>query len=158
MDILPKMHKCTYYKISNIRAHQLPEVLRRQWSCSWSSADRRCSNYIWVIDNLIAYEGDVISYPCLKLNDGLVDLLCKTRPRYRELGATARSYRRQDGADAAARFEKFLPARASLRPPISLKFTTERHGGMVHLAPKRRTRAFSLFRTIIPGKFAARRR
>ena len=40
------------------------------------------------------------------------------------LGATARSYRRQDGANAAARFEKFLPARASLRPPISLKFST----------------------------------
>ena len=36
------------------------------------------------------------------------------------LGATARSYRRQDGADAAARIEKFLPARASLRPPIYL--------------------------------------
>ena len=41
------------------------------------------------------------------------------------LGATARSYRHQDGADAAARFEKFLPARASLRPAISLKFATE---------------------------------
>ena len=33
-----------------------------QWSqvleerrCRWSSADRRCSNYIWVIDNFIAY-------------------------------------------------------------------------------------------------------
>ena len=24
-------------------------------SSSWSSADRRCSNYIWVIDNFIAY-------------------------------------------------------------------------------------------------------
>ena len=53
------------------------------------------------------------------------------------LGATARNYRRQDGADAAARFEKFLPARASLRPLISLEFTTEKHGGMVHLVPKR---------------------
>ena len=41
------------------------------------------------------------------------------------LGATARSYRRQDGADAAARFEKVLPARASLRPPIFLKFATD---------------------------------
>ena len=41
------------------------------------------------------------------------------------LGATARSYRRQDGADAAARFEKYLPARASLRSLISLKFATE---------------------------------
>ena len=74
------------------------------------------------------------------------------------LGATARSYRRQDGADAAARFEKFLPARSSLRPPISLKFTTEKHGGMVHLVPKRQTRTFSRFCTIIPERFAARRR
>ena len=30
-------------------------MLSREWSCSWSSADRRCSNYIWVINNLIAY-------------------------------------------------------------------------------------------------------
>ena len=29
--------------------------LSREWRCSWSSADRRCSNYIWVINNLIAY-------------------------------------------------------------------------------------------------------
>ena len=76
----------------------------------------------------------------------------------RALGATARSYRRQDGADAAARFEKFLPARASLRPPISLKFTTEKHGGMVHLAPKRQNRICSRFSTMIPERFAARRR
>ena len=73
------------------------------------------------------------------------------------LGATARSYRRQDGADAAARFEKFLPARASLRPSISLKFTTEQHDGMVHLAPKRQTRTLSRFCTIISERFAARR-
>ena len=26
-----------------------------EWGCSWSSADRRCSNYIWVINNCIAY-------------------------------------------------------------------------------------------------------
>ena len=31
------------------------QVLSGKWRCSWSSADRRCSNYIWVIDNLIAY-------------------------------------------------------------------------------------------------------
>ena len=33
------------------------QVLSREWRCSWSSADRRCSNYIWVINNLIAYSG-----------------------------------------------------------------------------------------------------
>ena len=30
-------------------------MLSREWRCSWRSADRRCSNYIWVINNLIAY-------------------------------------------------------------------------------------------------------
>ena len=33
------------------------QVLSREWRCSWSSADRRCSNYIWVINNLDAYLG-----------------------------------------------------------------------------------------------------
>ena len=32
-------------------------MLSREWRCIWSSADRRCSNYIWVIDNFIAYKG-----------------------------------------------------------------------------------------------------
>ena len=33
------------------------QVLSREWRCSWSSADRRCSNYIWVINNVIAFKG-----------------------------------------------------------------------------------------------------
>ena len=33
------------------------QVLSREWRCSWSSADRRCSNYSWVINSLIAYQG-----------------------------------------------------------------------------------------------------
>ena len=33
------------------------QVLSREWRCPWSSADRRCSNYIWVINNSIAYKG-----------------------------------------------------------------------------------------------------
>ena len=32
------------------------QVLSPVWRCSWSSADRRCSNYIWVINKLIAYQ------------------------------------------------------------------------------------------------------
>ena len=32
------------------------QVLSRGWRCSWSSADRRCSNYIWVINRLFAYQ------------------------------------------------------------------------------------------------------
>ena len=34
---------------------QWSQVLGREWRCSWSSADRRCSNYIWVIENFIGY-------------------------------------------------------------------------------------------------------
>ena len=30
-------------------------VLSRQWRCSWGGADRRCSNYILVINNFISY-------------------------------------------------------------------------------------------------------
>ena len=29
----------------------------REWRCNWSSADRPCSIYIWVIDNFVAYQG-----------------------------------------------------------------------------------------------------
>ena len=29
------------------------QVLSREWRCSWSSADRRCSNYIWIINILL---------------------------------------------------------------------------------------------------------
>ena len=32
-------------------------VLSREWRYSWSSADRRCSNYIWMINNLISNSG-----------------------------------------------------------------------------------------------------
>ena len=37
----------------------LPNPLLSQvWRCSWSSAGRRCSNYIWVINSFIAYWGE----------------------------------------------------------------------------------------------------
>ena len=39
----------------------LPNPLKpgvsQEWRCSWSSADRRCCNYIWVINNFIVYWG-----------------------------------------------------------------------------------------------------
>ena len=31
------------------------QVLCCKWRCSWCSPDRRCSNYIWVINNFISY-------------------------------------------------------------------------------------------------------
>ena len=39
---------------------QWSQVLSRKWRCSWSSADRRCSNYIWVINNFIAHTMDLL--------------------------------------------------------------------------------------------------
>ena len=64
--------KMFYCKVSNIRhtkyqnlivsrlgclcAIYWSQVLSGEWRCSWSSANRRCSNYIWVINNLIAYQ------------------------------------------------------------------------------------------------------
>ena len=33
------------------------EVRCWEWRCSWSSVDRQCSNYIWVVNNFIAYKG-----------------------------------------------------------------------------------------------------
>ena len=51
----------------------LSQVLSGEWRCCWSSADRRCSNYIWVINNFI-------DYWCATYNRGLTVyflLLCK---------------------------------------------------------------------------------
>ena len=33
------------------------QVLSWEWRCSWNSACRRCSNYIWVINKFIVYYG-----------------------------------------------------------------------------------------------------
>ena len=33
------------------------QVLNRERRCGWSSADRQCSNYIWVINKFAAYQG-----------------------------------------------------------------------------------------------------
>ena len=33
------------------------KVLSKLWRCCWSSADRRCSNYIWMMNNYVAYSG-----------------------------------------------------------------------------------------------------
>ena len=74
------------------------------------------------------------------------------------LGATRRSYRRQVGADAAARFANFFPVGASLLSPIPLKFATEKRGGMVQLGSKRQTRNLTRFCTINSERFAAKRR
>ena len=40
-----------------LRSIHWSQVLSWERRCSWSSADRRCSNCIWVINNFIAYKG-----------------------------------------------------------------------------------------------------
>ena len=50
--LLVSSHSC-------LRSIHWSQLLSWEWRCrcSWSSADRRCSNYIWVINNFIAYWG-----------------------------------------------------------------------------------------------------
>ena len=71
------------------------------------------SNFLFFMYLPISHIFNALSCPCIFF----------TGP-----GATRRSYRRQDGADAAARFEKFLPARVSLRPQISQICNRETRG------------------------------
>ena len=65
----------TFHQISNIRrtkslnlnvsrlvlqlslSNLLKPCVKLRMRCSWSSTDRRCSNYIWLIKNLIAHKG-----------------------------------------------------------------------------------------------------
>ena len=66
---------------------QWSQVLSQEWWCSWSSADRRCSNYTWVITNCIVFSG--VSYiRGLMVTCGLfrsIHLLwCNNRVRARE--------------------------------------------------------------------------
>ena len=42
---------------SCLRSIHWSQVVSWEWRCIWSSADRWCSNYIWVINNFIAYWG-----------------------------------------------------------------------------------------------------
>ena len=76
LDLMKLRYSHKYRQISNKRRTKsqnlnvshlvlqlsLPNLLKPciwEWKCSWSSADRRCSNYIWVINNLIAHKGAV---------------------------------------------------------------------------------------------------
>ena len=56
------------------------QVLSWEWRCSWSSADRRCSNYIGVINNFIAYWGAtyISDFTAIKIHLSS-QWACKTR-------------------------------------------------------------------------------
>ena len=53
----PKTQMLLESACSCLRATYWSQVLSGEWRRSWSSADRRCSNYIWLINNLNAYKG-----------------------------------------------------------------------------------------------------
>ena len=48
---------CFFLSCSCLYPIHWRQVLSQVWRCGWSSADRRCSNYIWVINNFIAHLG-----------------------------------------------------------------------------------------------------
>ena len=52
-----KIPNITRIKSQHLNDSRLCQGLNREWRCSWSSADRRCSNYIWVINDYIPYKG-----------------------------------------------------------------------------------------------------
>ena len=70
--------RCTKSKNSNASRISLQlslcNILKPsgEWRCSWSSADRRCSNYIWLINSLIAYNGASYIRDLMVYIDGLV--------------------------------------------------------------------------------------
>ena len=49
---------CLVSSRSCLRSIHWSQLLSWEWRCCWSSADRRCSNYIWVINNFITYWGE----------------------------------------------------------------------------------------------------
>ena len=55
------------------------QVLSREWRCSWSNADRRCSNYIWVINKFIAYGGVTHIRGLTVLAEGTMQLTRQSR-------------------------------------------------------------------------------
>ena len=67
LDNYRKISNISHTKFSNLNvslssysclsAPYYSQVLSREWSCNWSSACRRCSNYIWVIIIFIANYG-----------------------------------------------------------------------------------------------------
>ena len=69
------------------------QVFSREWRCSWSSADRRCSNYIWVINNFIAYKcAYYIRGLTVYANEGKSIISC--RPLSKHLHRSVPLYRR----------------------------------------------------------------
>ena len=57
MHPIPKLKKFLNSSCRCLCPIHWSQVLSLEWRCSWSSAHRRCSNYIEVISNFIAYKG-----------------------------------------------------------------------------------------------------
>ena len=63
-NLLSKTHNSKNLNVSRlVLLLSLPNVLKpgREWRCIWISAHRRCSNYMWVINNFIAYQDTTYS-------------------------------------------------------------------------------------------------
>ena len=45
----PKTQMFLVFSCSPLCPIYISQMLSREWRCWWSSADRRCSNYVWVI-------------------------------------------------------------------------------------------------------------
>ena len=56
MHPIPKL-KCFSACLAAVCPIGWSQVLSQKWRCSWSSANRGCSNYIWLIIIFIAYKG-----------------------------------------------------------------------------------------------------
>ena len=56
MHQIPKLN-CFLSCLAVVLAQSIEARCSREWRCSWSSTDRPCSNYIWVINNFIAHWG-----------------------------------------------------------------------------------------------------
>ena len=53
----PNLHIFLVLSCSCLCPIHWSQVLSREWRCSWNSAEKRCSIYIWMINNVIAHYG-----------------------------------------------------------------------------------------------------
>ena len=54
---IPKLSNISHLALQLLLPNPLSQVLSQEWRCSWSRANRWCSNYNWVVNNFIAYLG-----------------------------------------------------------------------------------------------------
>ena len=88
---------------SCLRTIYWSQAFSEEWRCSWSSAERRCSNYIWVINNSIAY---FIYWTLLVASDEMGSVY-HTKLSYRKGGS---QFRPSTGKSRMLTFEQLFRA------------------------------------------------